>query len=154
MKQGNQFVLSHFLPCLCYSGMILMVKSTKRLTFLCSQVSFDTLTSLSFPRVTSLISISHRHWALLDCSCLSIYLFVHMSVCPIQHLVYTNSHLSCDRLYSFFIKYTNIIIKDEVFLTVGRMNFPMYLFIAKYIFTGSFKNRSIDIQKCQKYIFQ
>ena len=27
---------------------------------------------------------------------------------------------------------------------------PMYLFIAKYLFTGSFKNRSIDIQKRKK----
>ena len=36
-------------------------------------------------------------------------------------------------------------IKDEVLLTVGCTIFPMYLFIAKYLFTGSFINRSIDI---------
>ena len=33
-------------------------------------------------------------------------------------------------------------MKDKVLLTVGCTNFPMYLFIAKYLFTGSFKNRS------------
>ena len=39
-----------------------------------------------------------------------------------------------------------MLIKDEVLLTVGCTIFPpMYLFIAKYLFTGSFKNRSIDI---------
>jgi hypothetical protein len=37
------------------------------------------------------------------------------------------------------------ILKDEVLLTVGCTIFPMYLFIAKYLFIGSFKNRSIDI---------
>ena len=46
------------------------------------------------------------------------------------------------------------IIKDEVLLTVGCTIFPMYLFIAKYLFTGNFKDRSIDIQKRKKYIFQ
>jgi len=41
---------------------------------------------------------------------------------------------------------TITLIKDEVLLTVGCTIFPpMYLFIAKYLFTGSFKNRSIDI---------
>jgi len=38
-----------------------------------------------------------------------------------------------------------ILLKDEVLLTVGYAIFPMYLFIAKYLFTGSFKNGSIDI---------
>jgi len=46
------------------------------------------------------------------------------------------------------------LIKDEVLLTVGCTIFPMYLFITKYILTGSFKNRSIDIKKRKKYIFQ
>jgi hypothetical protein len=39
----------------------------------------------------------------------------------------------------------NNLIKDEALLTVGCTIFPMYLFIAKYLFTGSLKNRSIDI---------
>jgi hypothetical protein len=38
------------------------------------------------------------------------------------------------------------ILKDKVLLTVGCTIFPpMYLFIAKYLFTGSLKDRSIDI---------
>jgi hypothetical protein len=37
------------------------------------------------------------------------------------------------------------VIKDEVLLIVGCTIFPMYLFKAKYLFTGSFRNRSIDI---------
>jgi uncharacterized membrane protein len=37
------------------------------------------------------------------------------------------------------------LIKDEVLLTVGFTIFHPYLFIANYLFTGSFKNRSIDI---------
>ena len=38
------------------------------------------------------------------------------------------------------------LIKDEVLLAVGCTIFPpMYLFIAKYLFIGNFKNRSIDI---------
>ena len=42
-------------------------------------------------------------------------------------------------------KIITVLIKDEVLLTVGSTIFPMYLFIAIYLFTGSFKNRSIDI---------
>jgi hypothetical protein len=38
------------------------------------------------------------------------------------------------------------LIKDEVLLTAGcTIVPPMHLFITKYLFTGSFKNRSIDI---------
>jgi hypothetical protein len=41
---------------------------------------------------------------------------------------------------------SGVILKDEILLTVGCTIFPpMYLFITKYVFTGSFKNRSIDI---------
>ena len=36
------------------------------------------------------------------------------------------------------------VIKDEVLITVRCPNFPSIL-IAKYLFTGSLKNRSIDI---------
>jgi hypothetical protein len=36
----------------------------------------------------------------------------------------------------------DFIIKDKILLTEGCTIFP---FIAKYLFTGSFKNRSIDI---------
>ena len=42
-----------------------------------------------------------------------------------------------------------VIIKDEVLITVGCPIFPSIL-IAKYLFTGSLKNRSIDNLKTQK----
>jgi hypothetical protein len=45
----------------------------------------------------------------------------------------------------------DFIIKDKILLTEGCTIFP---FIAKYLFTGSFKNRSIDIQKRKRNIFQ
>ena len=41
------------------------------------------------------------------------------------------------------------IIKDEVLITVGCPIFPSIL-IAKYLFTGSLKNRSIDNLDTQK----
>jgi hypothetical protein len=41
------------------------------------------------------------------------------------------------------------IIKDEVLLTVSCPIFPSIL-IAKYLFTGSLKNRSIDNLETQK----
>jgi hypothetical protein len=45
-----------------------------------------------------------------------------------------------------------IIIKDEVLITVGCPIFPSIL-IAKYLFTGSLKNRSIDnLERQKKYI--
>jgi hypothetical protein len=42
-----------------------------------------------------------------------------------------------------------VIIKDEVLITVGCPIFPSIL-IAKYLFTGSLKNRSIDNLETQK----
>ena len=44
---------------------------------------------------------------------------------------------------------TFIIIKDEVLITVSCPIFPSIL-IAKYLFTGSLKNRSIDNLETQK----
>jgi hypothetical protein len=41
------------------------------------------------------------------------------------------------------------LIKDEVLITVGCPIFPSIL-IAKYLFTGSLKNRSIDNLETQK----
>ena len=46
-----------------------------------------------------------------------------------------------------FVTYT--VIKDEVLLTVSCQIFPSIL-IAKYLFTGSLKNRSIDNLETQK----
>ena len=49
-----------------------------------------------------------------------------------------DDHRSCQKL-----------IKDEVLITVGCPIFPSIL-IAKYLFTGSLKNRSIDNLETQK----
>jgi hypothetical protein len=44
-----------------------------------------------------------------------------------------------DKSTKYYINGINYnLIKDEVLLTVGCTIFPMYLFIAKYLFTGSF----------------
>jgi hypothetical protein len=43
----------------------------------------------------------------------------------------------------------NVIIKDEILITVSCLIFPTIL-IAKYLFTGSLKNRSIDNLETQK----
>jgi hypothetical protein len=45
--------------------------------------------------------------------------------------------------------YVEHVIKDKVFITVGCPIFPSIL-IAKYLFTGSLKNRSIDNLEMQK----
>jgi hypothetical protein len=42
-----------------------------------------------------------------------------------------------------------MLVKDEVLITVGCPIFPSIL-IAKYLFTGSLKNRSIDTLETQK----
>jgi hypothetical protein len=42
-----------------------------------------------------------------------------------------------------------MVIKDEVLITVGSPIFPSIL-MAKYLFTGSLKNRSIDNLETQK----
>jgi hypothetical protein len=49
-------------------------------------------------------------------------------------------------LGSFLI---NQVIKDKVLITVGCPIFP-FILIAKYLFTGSLKNRSIDHLETQK----
>ena len=48
-----------------------------------------------------------------------------------------------------FISSSYEIIKDEVLIMVGCPIFPSIL-IAKYLFTGSLKNRSIDNLETQK----
>ena len=51
----------------------------------------------------------------------------------------------CFGLYKIFL----YLIKDEVLITVSCQIFPSIL-IAKYLFTGSLKNRSIDNLEMQK----
>ena len=57
-------------------------------------------------------------------------------------------------MYAFLLDNDNMtinqyIIKDEVLITVSCPIFPSTL-IAKYLFTGSLKNRSIDNLETQK----
>jgi hypothetical protein len=57
-------------------------------------------------------------------------------------------------MYAFLLDNDNMainqyIIKDEVLITVSCLIFPSTL-IAKYLFTGSLKNRSIDNLETQK----
>ena len=47
------------------------------------------------------------------------------------------------------LQLSHIILKDKVLITVGCPIFPSIL-IAKYLFTGSLKNRSIDNLETQK----
>jgi hypothetical protein len=67
-----------------------------------------------------------------------------MTLLSLLHVVSLNDPVS-QLIYNIYVSLSVQIIKDEVLLTVGCTIFPMYLFIAKYLFTGSFKNRSIDI---------
>ena len=47
-----------------------------------------------------------------------------------------------------------MLIKDEVLLTVGCTIFhPMYLFIAKYLFTGSFKIDQLIFRNAKNIYF-
>jgi hypothetical protein len=65
----------------------------------------------------------------------------------IQSNLYLEVTFGTKKKWSF--KTGDLLIKDEVLITVGCLIFPSIL-IAKYLFTGSLKNRSIETQK--KYI--
>ena len=52
--------------------------------------------------------------------------------------------------YAYLIRFAHNLIKDEVLITVGCPIFPSILIIAKYLLTGSLKNRSIDNLETQK----
>jgi hypothetical protein len=54
--------------------------------------------------------------------------------------------LTCEKVQIYVFK---ILINDKVLITVGCPIFPSIL-IAKYLFTGSLKNRSIDNLETQK----
>ena len=58
-------------------------------------------------------------------------------------------HLILHRNDLLFVNLFSKLIKDEVLITVGCPIFPSIL-IAKYLFTGSLKNRSIDNLETQK----
>ena len=62
--------------------------------------------------------------------------------------VYGSSYYWNFRISSFK-QVACLILKDEVLITVGYPIFPPIL-IAKYLFTGSLKNRSIDNLETQK----
>ena len=55
-------------------------------------------------------------------------------------------NVRCTRLMQRSLQ---VVIKDKVLITVGCPIFPSIL-IAKYLFTGSLKNRSIDNLETQK----
>jgi hypothetical protein len=65
--------------------------------------------------------------------------------CPIFPPFYIDSQISVHRKF----KKIDQLIKDKVLITGGCPIFPSIL-IAKYLFTGSLKNRSIDNLETQK----
>ena len=59
------------------------------------------------------------------------------------------------KIFNFCWKIANKLIKDKVLIMVGCPIFSFYgILIAKYLFTGSLKNRSIDNLETQKKYIQ
>ena len=82
----------------------------------------------------------------------SVQCFFPKSSCPFDHIhlaIVLSVILLTASDYPFDICMLFLLIKDEVLITVGCPIFPSIL-IAKYLFTGSLKNRSIDILETQK----
>ena len=82
----------------------------------------------------------------------SVQCFFPKSSCPFDHIhlaIVLSVILLTASDYPFDICMLFLLINDELLITLGSPIFPSIL-MAKYLFTWSLKNRSIDILETQK----